>query len=70
MSYDEASDAPGVMQEQVVIDLGPEQLPALETIVDPVLVAELPTVLWCPHGHESSDPRPARADRRDAARHR
>jgi glucose-6-phosphate dehydrogenase assembly protein OpcA len=52
MSYDEASDAPGVIHEQVEIDLGPEQLPALETIVDPVLVAELPTVLWCPHGHE------------------
>ncbi len=52
MSYEEASDSPGVMHEQVVIDLGPEQLPALETIVDPVLVAELPTVLWCPHGHE------------------
>jgi hypothetical protein len=39
------------MRERVELDLGPEHLTRLDTIVDPVLVAELPTVLWCPHGH-------------------
>ena len=52
MSYDES---PGgethPMHETVEIDLGTEQLSRLDTIVDPVLVAELPTVLWVPHGH-------------------
>jgi hypothetical protein len=42
------------MHEQVEIDLGPGQLRALETIVDPVIVSELPTVLWCPHGHDEA----------------
>jgi glucose-6-phosphate dehydrogenase assembly protein OpcA len=39
------------MHESVEIDLGPEHLRALQTICDPVLVSELPTVLWSPHGH-------------------
>jgi glucose-6-phosphate dehydrogenase assembly protein OpcA len=55
MSYDES---PGgemhPMHETVEIDLGTEQLSRLDTIVDPVLVAELPTVLWSPHGHEEA----------------
>ncbi len=44
----------GVMHEQVEIDLGPEHLLALQTIVDPVLVSEIPTVGWSPHGHEEA----------------
>ena len=54
MAYDEPDDKPGVMHEQVEIDLGAGQLRALETIVDPVIVSELPTVLWCPHGHDEA----------------
>lgn len=42
------------MHEHVEIDLGPEQLSRLDTIVDPILVAELPTVLWSPHGHDEA----------------
>jgi glucose-6-phosphate dehydrogenase assembly protein OpcA len=38
-------------REQVEIDMGPEHLARLDTIVDPVIVSALPTVLWCPHGH-------------------
>jgi glucose-6-phosphate dehydrogenase assembly protein OpcA len=41
----------GVMREEVEIDLGPDHLKGLQTIVDPVLVSEMPTVLWSPHGH-------------------
>jgi glucose-6-phosphate dehydrogenase assembly protein OpcA len=55
MSYDES---PGgeihPMHETVAIDLGAGQLSTLDTIVDPVLVAEIPTVLWVPHGHEAA----------------
>jgi glucose-6-phosphate dehydrogenase assembly protein OpcA len=55
MSYD---PSPGgslnVMHEQVEIDLGPEHLPRLDTIVDPVLVSELTTMLWTPHGHDEA----------------
>ena len=51
MSYDEAPGGTlGVIHEKVEIDVGPEHLPRLDTIVDPVLAAELPTMLWSPHG--------------------
>ncbi len=52
VSYEEPKGSSlGVMHESVEIDLGPEHLRALQTICDPVLVGELPTVLWSPHGH-------------------
>jgi glucose-6-phosphate dehydrogenase assembly protein OpcA len=51
MFYEDPDDKPGVMHESVEIDLGPEHLRWLETVVDPVIVSELPTLLWCPHGH-------------------
>jgi glucose-6-phosphate dehydrogenase assembly protein OpcA len=54
MSYDDSGNGLSVILENVVIDIGPEHLRALETIVDPVIVPELPTVLWCPHGHEAA----------------
>jgi glucose-6-phosphate dehydrogenase assembly protein OpcA len=44
----------GVIREHVEIDLGPQHLASLRTIVDPVLVSEIPTVLWSPHGHEEA----------------
>jgi glucose-6-phosphate dehydrogenase assembly protein OpcA len=51
-------DAPkggiGVIREHVELDLGPKHLASLRTIVDPVLVSEIPTVLWSPHGHEEA----------------
>jgi glucose-6-phosphate dehydrogenase assembly protein OpcA len=52
--YDEPHDGIGVMHEQVEIELGPSHLPALRTIVDPVLVSEIPTMCWSPHGHEDA----------------
>jgi glucose-6-phosphate dehydrogenase assembly protein OpcA len=51
MTYDEAPGGTlGVMHEKVEIEIGPEHLPRLDTIVDPVLASELPTMLWSPHG--------------------
>jgi glucose-6-phosphate dehydrogenase assembly protein OpcA len=54
MSYDEPTNGLGVMRESVEIDIGPDHLATLGTIVDPVVVSELPTMLWCPHGHDEA----------------
>jgi glucose-6-phosphate dehydrogenase assembly protein OpcA len=55
MTFDEPKNGGiGVMHEQVEIDMGPGHLPGIETIVDPVVVSELPTVVWAPHGHEEA----------------
>jgi glucose-6-phosphate dehydrogenase assembly protein OpcA len=40
--------------ESVEIDVGPKHLSALDTIVDPLLVPDLTTVVWAPHGHEQA----------------
>lgn len=54
MSYEEPADgaALGVMSEEIEIDMGPEHLEHLDTIIDPVIVPELETMLWSPHGHD------------------
>jgi glucose-6-phosphate dehydrogenase assembly protein OpcA len=55
VSYEEPENgAIGVMHEQVEIDMGPEHLEALQTIADPVLVSEIPTIAWSPHGHDEA----------------
>jgi glucose-6-phosphate dehydrogenase assembly protein OpcA len=38
-------------RERVILDVGPKHLPKLDTIVDPLVVTDLPTVVWAPHGH-------------------
>src|ERR1700744_4934031 len=42
------------MWERIELHLGPEHLPALQTIIDPIVVAGLPTVLWPPHRHDDA----------------
>jgi glucose-6-phosphate dehydrogenase assembly protein OpcA len=42
------------VQERVEIDVGPAQLSRIDTIADPILVSELPTMLWSPDGHEEA----------------
>jgi glucose-6-phosphate dehydrogenase assembly protein OpcA len=55
MSYEESRGSElTVAHERVEIDLGVKHLARLDTIVDPVLVAELPTMLWTPHGHRDA----------------
>jgi glucose-6-phosphate dehydrogenase assembly protein OpcA len=55
MSYEETpGDGLGVIVEQVEIDMGPSHLKNLQTIVDPVVVSEIPTMLWSPHGHDDA----------------
>lgn len=38
-------------RERVVLELGEEDLPHLDTIVDPLVVTDLATLVWAPHGH-------------------
>lgn len=50
-------DQPGALarcRERVEIDVGVEHLEELASIVDPVLVGDLPTVVWAPHGHDAA----------------
>jgi glucose-6-phosphate dehydrogenase assembly protein OpcA len=37
--------------EQVVVDVGPRHLASLDAIVDSLLVSDLSTLVWSPHGH-------------------
>src|SRR4051812_7141246 len=37
--------------ERVVLDVGPQHLKALDTVVDPLLISDIATVCWAPHGH-------------------
>ncbi len=52
-----ASDAdptPGelaLLRETVIVRLGDRHLDDLDTIADPLVVTDLPTLLWSPHGH-------------------
>lgn len=41
----------GVCREQVELTVGERHLPHLATVVDPVLVPDLATCVWAPHGH-------------------
>jgi glucose-6-phosphate dehydrogenase assembly protein OpcA len=50
-----ASDSkPGELvmtRERVMLELGEKHLAKLDTIVDPLVVTDLPTLVWSPHGH-------------------
>ena len=40
-----------VGRERIALHLGPKHLDALDSIVDPLLVSDLATMVWAPHGH-------------------
>ncbi|HEX5910895.1 MAG TPA: glucose-6-phosphate dehydrogenase assembly protein OpcA, partial [Thermoleophilaceae bacterium] len=40
-----------VAHEHVVLDIGEKHLKALDTIVDPLVVSDLATLVWSPHRH-------------------
>jgi glucose-6-phosphate dehydrogenase assembly protein OpcA len=44
-------ESPVLTRERVILEVGPKHLPKLDTIVDPLVVTDLPTVVWSPHGH-------------------
>ncbi len=54
VAAEDAVHRPGhiaVGRERVEVDIGPKQLGHLDTIVDPLLVSDLATMVWAPHGH-------------------
>lgn len=40
-----------VLRETIVVEIGEAHLDDLPTIADPLVVSDMPTVLWSPHGH-------------------
>ena len=40
-----------VGHEEIVLDVGPRHLEHLDTVVDPLVVTDLATLVWSPHGH-------------------
>jgi glucose-6-phosphate dehydrogenase assembly protein OpcA len=42
-----------LLRETVVVELGEHHLDDVLTITDPLVVTDLPTLLWSPHGHEA-----------------
>jgi glucose-6-phosphate dehydrogenase assembly protein OpcA len=53
LTADSTSDetAISVVEERVDIRVGPSHLRRLDAIVDPLIVPDLTTVVWAPHGH-------------------
>jgi glucose-6-phosphate dehydrogenase assembly protein OpcA len=54
MIASDAEPAPGevaLLRETVVVELGDRHLDDLVTIADPLVVTDMPTLLWSPHGH-------------------
>src|SRR3954447_576413 len=43
-----------LLRETVIVDVGERHLPHVDTIVDPLVVTDLPTVAWAPHGHQEA----------------
>jgi len=44
----------GLMRETVTVEIGPRHLDDLVTVVDPLVVTDLATLLWSPHGHREA----------------
>jgi glucose-6-phosphate dehydrogenase assembly protein OpcA len=54
MITSDGESSPGetaLLHETVVVELGDRHLDDLLTIADPLVVTDLPTLLWSPHGH-------------------
>jgi glucose-6-phosphate dehydrogenase assembly protein OpcA len=50
----DAEPKPGefaLLRETIVVDCGPQHLEHLDSIVDPLVVTDLATVIWSPHAH-------------------
>lgn len=52
---DPAEERPdATLHERVVIDVGDRHVARLESIVDPVVMTDVPTLVWAPHGHRAA----------------
>jgi glucose-6-phosphate dehydrogenase assembly protein OpcA len=50
----EGDPSPGqlaLLRERVMVDIGTDHLAHLDTIVDPLVVPDIATLVWAPHGH-------------------
>jgi glucose-6-phosphate dehydrogenase assembly protein OpcA len=57
VAADDAVHKPGhiaVGRERVEVEIGPQHVDSLDTIVDPLLVPDLTTMVWAPHGHHEA----------------
>jgi glucose-6-phosphate dehydrogenase assembly protein OpcA len=57
MTCEDADPGPGslvVCEERVEVEIGEAHVEGLASIVDPLLVPELTTVVWSPHGHDEA----------------
>jgi hypothetical protein len=48
---DPAPGEPALLRETVIVEIGDRHLDDLFTIADPLVITDLPTLLWSPHGH-------------------
>lgn len=52
---DPAEERPdATLHERVTIDVGDRHVARLESIVDPVVMTDVPTLVWAPHGHRAA----------------
>ena len=49
-----SSGGVGVLRESVEIALGAVHMGRIDTIIDPILISELPTVVWSPHSRDEA----------------
>jgi hypothetical protein len=42
------------LRETVIVTCGPQHLAHLDAVVDPIVVTDLPTMVWAPHGHDEA----------------
>jgi glucose-6-phosphate dehydrogenase assembly protein OpcA len=42
------------LHERVVLELGERHVPHLDSVVDPLVVTDLSTMVWSPHGHDDA----------------
>ena len=52
MTCDPSDGGLAVASEHIEIEIGPRHLAALDAIVDPLVISDLTTVAWAPHGHD------------------
>ncbi|EHN11584.1 opcA protein [Patulibacter medicamentivorans] len=50
----DAGDRTSAMNELVTVDVGLRHLSRLESIVDPMVLTDVPTLLWAPHDHRGA----------------
>jgi glucose-6-phosphate dehydrogenase assembly protein OpcA len=54
---DDEAPAPGkiaVTTERISLLMGPQHLRGFDTVVDPLVVSDIATLVWAPHGHEQA----------------